>query len=52
MKAGVLWRWGSCWIGAHWSAQNRRLCLNILPFFTIWIVWPGGQTPLKCEQKN
>jgi hypothetical protein len=52
MKIGISWRWGSFWIGAHWSAYNRRLCINVMPFFTIWIVLPGGQTPLKCDQKN
>lgn len=45
MKAGVLWRFGSAWVGAHWSPYNRRLCVNLIPFFTIWIAMPGGNTP-------
>jgi len=45
MKIGILIRPGSCWIGAHWSAYNRRLCINLLPCVTIWIVIPGGKTP-------
>lgn len=45
MKAGILFRWGSCWIGAHWSPGNRRLCINLIPFVTIWITAPGGVTP-------
>jgi hypothetical protein len=38
-------RLGSCWIGAHWSAGNRRLCVNVLPFWTIAIVFPRGIDP-------
>lgn len=45
MKAGVLFRWQSLWIGAHWSPYNRRLCLNLIPCVTIWITARGGNTP-------
>lgn len=45
MKAGVLFRWGSVWIGAHWSPNNKRLCINVLPCVTVWIVFPGGNKP-------
>ena len=45
MKAGILFRWGSCWIGAHWSPANRRLCINLVPCVTIWIVGAGGVVP-------
>lgn len=45
MKWGILFRWRSLWIGAHWSPYNRRLCINLLPMITLWIVWPGGITP-------
>jgi len=45
VKAGILFRWGSCWIGAHWSPGNRRLCINLVPFVTFWITAPGGATP-------
>lgn len=44
-KCGWLMRWGSFWVGAHWSQQNKRLCVNPLPFVTFWITWPGGRTP-------
>lgn len=45
MKAGFLFRWGSLWIGAHYSPFNRRWCIN--PFFciTIWVRLPGGKAP-------
>ena len=45
MKFGVLARWGSFWLGAHWSPYNRRLCINLLPCVTFWIALPGGFTP-------
>lgn len=45
MRAGILFRWGSLWIGAHWSSANRRLCINLIPCVTIWIVAPGGVSP-------
>lgn len=44
-KCGLLFRTGSCWIGAHWSPHNKRLCVNFLPFITFWVTWPGGITP-------
>ncbi|WAR43626.1 hypothetical protein [Methylomonas rapida] len=36
---------GSLWIGAHWSAANKRLCINLLPCVTVWVVMPGGFAP-------
>lgn len=42
---GVKPRLGSLWLGAHWSALNKRLCINILPCVTLWLVWPGGRGP-------
>lgn len=38
---------GSGWIGAHWSKHNRRWCINLLPFCTIWITLKGGKTPYE-----
>lgn len=45
MKAGILFRWGSAWVGAHWSPFNRRLCVNPVPFVTVWVCLPGGREP-------
>lgn len=45
MKAGILLRWGSVWVGAHWSTANRRLCVNLVPCVTLWITLPGGRAP-------
>lgn len=45
VQVGLLFRWGSAWVGVHWSAQNRRICINALPFVTVWITLRGGITP-------
>lgn len=50
MKIGFLFNVGAFWIGAHWSKYNRRLCVNLLPFFTVWFVFEGGKTPIKGEK--
>ena len=42
---GFLCKAGSFWVGAHWSAYTRRICINILPCVTIYIVFPGGRFP-------
>lgn len=47
MKWGILCRWHSFWIGAHWSPYNKRLCLNLIPFVTLWITARGGEVPNK-----
>lgn len=45
MKAGVLFRLASFWVGAHWSPYNRRLCINPVPCVTVWIAFAGGRVP-------
>lgn len=45
MKAGVLFRWESFWVGVHYSPYNKRFCINLVPFVTIWVTQPGGKTP-------
>lgn len=45
MKTGLLFRWGSAWIGCHWSPYNKRLCVNVIPFVTVWVCLPGGNPP-------
>ena len=34
---GFLFRPKSLWIGAHMAHNNTRLCINVVPMFTIWI---------------
>jgi hypothetical protein len=42
---GVLFRLTSAWIGVHYSKTNRRACINLVPFVTIWIARKGGRRP-------
>ena len=45
MKAGMLFRWASLWVGVHYSSYNRRFCINPIPCVTVWVVLKGGVTP-------
>lgn len=49
MLFGVLFNPCAFWIGAHYSIYNRRLCINLLPMLTIWIVFKGGIIPKSCR---
>ncbi len=44
-RAGLVLNWRAAWVGAHWGSYNRRLCINLLPFVTLWITMPGGVEP-------
>ena len=37
---------GSLWVGAHWSGNTGRLCINVLPCITVAVVYPGGADPV------
>lgn len=50
-QIGFVFRPGSLWVGAHWSSYNRRLCVNLIPMFTIKITAPGG-THVSPGAKN
>lgn len=45
MKTGILLRWGSLRIGAHWAPNHKRLCLNLVPCINLWVTLPGGDVP-------
>jgi len=51
MKAGMIIRKESAWIGAHYSPRNKRLCLNIVPFITFWFIKKGGNPPREHRLK-
>jgi len=51
MQIGALFNPYGFWIGAHYSAYNKRLCINVLPMLTVWIVFKGGVRP-KSNVKN
>lgn len=44
-KIGLLFRLGSFWVGVHYSPQRKRVCINVLPCITVWIVMRGGDIP-------
>ena len=44
---GILFQPGAWWIGVHKSDTKKRLCINIIPLFTIWVLLPGGRPPSK-----
>ncbi len=45
LQCGLLLRLSSFWVGVHWSAFDRRFCINLLPCVTLWITLPGGHLP-------
>lgn len=44
-RFGVLFNLSALWVGVHYSAFNRRYCINIIPTITVWVTAPGGVTP-------
>lgn len=49
MKIGLLPRVGSFWVGVHYSKYNKRWCINLIPFLTIWIIGKNGKVPVKSK---
>jgi hypothetical protein len=47
MKAGVLFNPHALWIGAHYSSYNKRVCINLVPFVTVWVCARDGIVPVK-----
>lgn len=45
VEFGWLFRPSSLWIGAHYSRQSRRWCINFVPMVTLWICLKGGRRP-------
>ena len=44
---GILFQPGAWWIGIHRSVVEKRLCVNVIPMITIWILLPGGKAPRR-----
>ena len=42
---GVRFSLTSARIGVHYSKTNRRACINLVPFVTVWIALKGGRRP-------
>jgi hypothetical protein len=46
MEIGIIIRFWSLWIGIHYSKFQKRVCINLLPCVTIYIVFKGGVKPI------
>ena len=42
---GVLFNHRAFWLGYHYGARDKRLCINLLPCLTLWWARPGGVLP-------
>lgn len=45
MRAGLLFKLTSFWVGVHYSKADRRFCINLVPCLTLWVALPGGNVP-------
>jgi hypothetical protein len=50
ITVGSLVRLKSFWMGFHYSDEHKRLCINIVPCVTVWIVFDGGTIPNYCDK--
>lgn len=44
---GVLFNPKAFWVGAHYGSKDKRLCLNLLPFVTLW----GLSPEVHCREQ-
>lgn len=44
-RLGVKLNWRACWFGVHYSPFNKRVCINFVPFVTVYYVYKGGLLP-------
>ena len=51
MKAGIITRRGSAWVGVHYSSYNKRFCINVIPCVTFWFILRGGKAPREHRIK-
>lgn len=42
---GVKFSWRVALLGVHYSRFNKRVCINIIPFVTVYYVRKGGLLP-------
>lgn len=51
MTPYVLIQPGALWIGAHYSSDSRRWCIQIVPMLTLCLVLKGGILPRKVRER-
>lgn len=44
---GFLFQKEGLWVGAHYSNEKRRWCINFIPCCTLWILMSGGIPPKR-----
>lgn len=49
MSVGCLLRLNSFWVGYHYSTEHKRLCINFIPCFTVWIAFKDGLKPKESR---
>ena len=42
---GLLFNPSALWVGLHYSHRYQRVCINLVPFFTLWYKQAGGIEP-------
>lgn len=47
---GFLFQKEGFWVGAHYSREYKRLCVNLLPCCTVWVTWPNGKPPARTRK--
>lgn len=51
MKPYILFQPGALWIGAHYSTEQNRWCIQLIPMLTLCLVLEGGTPPKKIRDR-
>lgn len=52
MTPYVLFQPGALWVGAHYSTDARRWCIQLIPTLTLCLVLKGGTPPKKVRERQ
>ena len=44
-SAGLLFNPSAFWVGCHYSYEQGRYCINLLPCLTVWVTERNGRAP-------
>ena len=48
-RAGIIVQPGAWWLGVHYSTEEKRFCINVIPCVTLWVALPSGRVPKKSS---
>jgi hypothetical protein len=51
MTPYLLFQPGALWIGAHYSTDTHRWCIQFVPMLTLCLVLEGGTPPKKIRER-